>query len=754
MNPRIFLYMLPVMLVSGMAGILSAAADLALAPRAMSHTEEIRSGSAEFTIDVAGKTPPVNVGITIEGPAQNARLTLEGALDFSSIDALARSIVRPGMSDEEQVRAIFYFAAQNLYDRGGNGCDDPLEYVSLWGFSWCGNYALLLNALWQSAGFPAVFLNPVIGMPVGHTISAVFYDDQWHMYDARLRGYFLNRDNRTVASLVELDRDNDLILRGLDYEGRLQNHWPFSTIIYTYMNAASDWYDGYNAHYDNKKLFNTRCPSWDNSVDLHYGETLDLTWDKSGKWWSRKDLSPQWIKEHREGREAMTLEPLIYANGTLTCTLDPARIKEQPAELNGIRVKNGAFIPKKAGQAASIVYRIRTPYFIPSLRVQMAGKTDGSPVNVKISTDEGKNWTMLWQSQPNGKKSKKFEIDLTTEETQRVTWYSENKYGCLLRVAMPRGGDPAKVSLRNVTLTADLFYRPMTLPALRPGVNRLVWRDDSRGRHKRRVTFRWLEDTNVLLSSDDPAEDDRVEITALVTNSGSTRAENVKVRFFDGDPAKGGRQIGEDFTVTSVGPGETAKVSTSWNALQYQPDAGTGVSIGSGIEHKAYLRNTIYVIADPDNELAETDETNNRTSRPLVVYNKAELVLKDPSFITFSRREGGKVTITALVRNQNLYGHITRAREARDVRVRFYDGQPVYGRLDEHMIGEAVIPSIAPGEFGVARVDWDVSGLSGERQVFVAVDPLDEIPEHWQSRRGAYSLAKKEIDLSMEEPEQ
>jgi len=35
--------------------------------------------------------------------------------------------------------------------------------------------------------------------------------------------------------------------------------------------------------------------------------------------------------------------------------------------------------------------------------------------------------------------------------------------------------------------------------------------------------------------------------------------------------------------------------------------------------------------------------------------------------------------------------------------------------------------------------------------VFVAVDPLDEIPEHWQSRRGRYSLIKKDIDLSMKE---
>jgi len=118
--------------------------------------------------------------------------------------------------------------------------------------------------------------------------------------------------------------------------------------------------------------------------------------------------------------------------------------------------------------------------------------------------------------------------------------------------------------------------------------------------------------------------------------------------------------------------------------------------------------------------------------------------------VTFNR-SGDKLTITALVRNQNLYGHITRAREARNVRVRFYDGQPVAGRLDRNLIGETVLPSIAPGEFGVARVDWDITGLEGSHLVYVAVDPLDEIPERWQSRPGGYNLVKREINLSQTE---
>ena len=97
------------------------------------------------------------------------------------------------------------------------------------------------------------------------------------------------------------------------------------------------------------------------------------------------------------------------------------------------------------------------------------------------------------------------------------------------------------------------------------------------------------------------------------------------------------------------------------------------------------------------------------------------------------------------MRNQNLYGLLPRAREARHVVVRFYDGQPQDGKLDERLIGESVIPSIAPGEFGVARVEWKTRGLSGRHWVYAVVDPFDQIPEVWQNGRRVYMQIKKEI---------
>jgi len=741
---KIVTYVLGAVLAAGPA---AAGTDLAVAPEPRSHTEVIKGPGAEFEIVVAGRTPPVNRSIVVEGPAEDVKIKLVPGRDFSSMEALAASLARPGMTDEEKVKAGFYLAVHNFYDRGSRGCDDPLEYVNLWGFSFCGNYALFLDALWTAMGFPCVFLNPVIGMQGGHTITAVYYDNQWHMYDSRLRGYFLNRDNRTIASLVELDRDDGLIRRGLDYDNRMLGHWHYSIVNYNYFNSASDWYDGYNAHFDNAKRFNRFCPKWDARLNLRPGEKLTLEWGNRGKWWNRKDLSPRWLELHpHEGREAMTVPPLIYANGTLEFDVDPSLYEKQAREFSGIRSTGGnspVFQPSAAGKAGSVVYRVRVPYFIPSMRVLAEGfrKTRQDSLAVEISTDEGQTWQSLWRAGDIGKLA----VDVETDRTQRVTWYSPHKYSYLVRFTLLGSGSTSDAALGKIRILTDLYYRPMILPALKPGRNRLVYTDRSAGRHERRVTFNWLEDTGIMLSEGRPCIGDQVTVTALVTNSGDTEARDVTVRFYDGDPAEGGEQIGEDQLIPEISPGETRQAAVLWRADQIQIGAGEGISLALERRVKGYTHNTLFVHVDPDGRISERDERNNLCSRQVTVYNQAQLVLSDPSFLTFDRR-GDKVRITAMVRNHNLRGLLTRAREARNVMVRFYDGQPVHGRLKENnLIGEAIIPAIEPGEFGIARVDWQVKGLTGRHLVYAIVDPEDRIPETWQKRPGQYMLIKKEI---------
>jgi subtilase family serine protease len=85
-----------------------------------------------------------------------------------------------------------------------------------------------------------------------------------------------------------------------------------------------------------------------------------------------------------------------------------------------------------------------------------------------------------------------------------------------------------------------------------------------------------------------------IQLRAEIANSGSGVAATtpVVVRFFRGNPAAGGTQIGSDKVVRVPGCGSDVIVEVTW------PNVPPG-------------RHTVYVTVDPANALAESNETNN-----------------------------------------------------------------------------------------------------------------------------------------------
>jgi parallel beta-helix repeat protein len=94
--------------------------------------------------------------------------------------------------------------------------------------------------------------------------------------------------------------------------------------------------------------------------------------------------------------------------------------------------------------------------------------------------------------------------------------------------------------------------------------------------------------------------DQTVTIAATIHNDGLIVADSLVVRFYNGDPATGGTQIGADQTVSSLLGGDSAPVSV----------------------HPAFStvgKHDIYVVADADNQVEEISETNNEAFIPLYV---------------------------------------------------------------------------------------------------------------------------------------
>jgi uncharacterized protein YkwD len=109
-----------------------------------------------------------------------------------------------------------------------------------------------------------------------------------------------------------------------------------------------------------------------------------------------------------------------------------------------------------------------------------------------------------------------------------------------------------------------------------------------------------ISPSDIQFEPDSPAPGQDVSITATIYNLGNTDAHPVSVEFYDGDPASGGVQIGEEQQIPHILiHDEIADVNVIWSAPG-----------GSEIHN-------IYVVVDGEDIIAETDEENNVATKPL-----------------------------------------------------------------------------------------------------------------------------------------
>lgn len=101
-----------------------------------------------------------------------------------------------------------------------------------------------------------------------------------------------------------------------------------------------------------------------------------------------------------------------------------------------------------------------------------------------------------------------------------------------------------------------------------------------------------LDKNSVTFSSKSPTEGDAVTITAEIQNLGNVDVgEDIEVRFIEGDPEKGGLQIGSDALVLGLKAGASKKAEIKWRAAPGKVN--------------------IRIVIDPDNMIKEAKEDNN-----------------------------------------------------------------------------------------------------------------------------------------------
>lgn len=276
------------------------------------------------------------------------RVTTNRTLDFHDLDALVRSIVNAGMSNEEKALACYdvvrwgmfqYPWVYNVKERQAEW-HDAVKLLNVYGHGLCGVQARTLGAIYQKVfGFenqrligvnevrpgdwalekdPGAFYFSRMQVDYspenvsGHTCIEVFYDGHWHHLDPMVGFYCYTRDGSRIASLDETIADPTLVtqpsrvIAGLMPDGDLRKVF--------YQSRFADWGRGPGYY-----MVMDTC--MDVSLDL--GQKVIFDWERSHQrfyWpeiWAERfvqdyfDLGPR----HPNSEEAVWRH---YGNGTFT----------------------------------------------------------------------------------------------------------------------------------------------------------------------------------------------------------------------------------------------------------------------------------------------------------------------------------------------------------------------------------------------------------------------------------------------------
>ena len=226
-------------------------------------------------------------------------------------------------------------------------------------------------------------------------------------------------------------------------------------------------------------------------------------------------------------------------------------------------------------------------------------------------------------------------------------------------------------------------------------------------------------DPRVYLSNPNPVLGvDSIYINSTVWNNGTAAAYNVDVRFYDNSISIG------DVYIDKLEVGDYYNCSIQWTV--------TG-PLGT---------HNISVVADPNNQISELNETNNTGWTTINVIGWPDLTLSsgDITFSTQGPMRGGVLTVSATIHNIG-----DSASEA--TQVAFFDGNPEAGGTQFAIVDLGPIDN---GDGGMVVAEWSPDS-AGNHSIYVVIDPEGSLNETNEGNNVAYKTinVKDWPDLSI-----
>ena len=452
------------------------------------------------------------------------RVTTDKSVDCHSLESIVAGVCTEEMSDQEKAIALFHFVRRMMFhypqrsERLSPEDDlDTLRLVNTYGYSFCSQQALVLVDLWRSSG-----LGGMAWSVPGHCTAQVEYDGGMHWFDPLIGAYVLRRDGGSVASLADIAEDPTLLTKAAEEGRACAGFVPCGTVLRRdaevfckhdpqYVQECRDLIDdvAFMAAVAGQAepALEPNPPVYDPDVALRRGESVLFLWDHLDGEYNvrhleegeppRKDtVAPDMLPPHHFcGVEAEQLDAANYrywqsyartvcgvrtcryqANGRHTYAPDLSRepgmadFGENSFQWTGRQDGAPALRPARAGQPASLVWRMRTPHVYTSatLTVDFVRAADDDVSRTLISSDGGKTWSKVYDAA---------EANVgagTVEARVRITEAIRGMRDVWMKIESSTTGEPARAGVDGLAVECIFQHNMFARPFLAPGANRVT----------------------------------------------------------------------------------------------------------------------------------------------------------------------------------------------------------------------------------------------------------------------------------------
>ncbi len=445
----------------------------------------------------------------------NPRIVINGRRNRFSVDDILADIIKPGMTDAEKAMAIWTYVANIELQSHDNDrrVDDgsilinkelanPVKLSNVYYCSGCQFAAACISVLCEHIGLKA----RTAAMGSAHRIAEVWYDDDWHILDGDQRTFYLEKDNKTLASyddirndpcLADRNHDGGFASRGIKSRGSQYKNLPQNIIdindIGPYMSTMA--------------------------MTLRPGEKFIWRWDHIGKYRcgannrNIKSDRPQGLLPYQLANGKMIYQPRF--DSALSAHDADENVNIKSATENG---KSSKLQPAEAGKPAYVVYKVSTAYPVVggTVGVKLFRKTAAETCRIYVSVYDTNNWTEAWSAKDTdtGELEKKIAIDTVLNPLPTPAIY--NYY---VKFEMQANSTPGDVCIKEICIESDVQMSGTALPSLSVGENNVAYRDESKGDRRIRITHGWNESSMVIppLAPEKPVSPNNGEQVSVTT---------------------------------------------------------------------------------------------------------------------------------------------------------------------------------------------------------------------------------------------